>query len=93
MNELRYQRRYQGKLKAVLLDWAGTTLDHGCYAPAVGYVIYPGKVSNADCFRIGHIGRLFVADMRALLAAVRQTMTEMGCPTPLLHNSGAQHTL
>lgn len=24
-----------------------------------GFVIYPGKVSDADCFRIGHIGRLF----------------------------------
>ena len=22
-------------LKAVILDWAGTTLDYGCYAPAV----------------------------------------------------------
>src|SRR5690606_21551672 len=21
-----------------------------------GFVIYPGKVSNADCFRVGHIG-------------------------------------
>lgn len=27
----------------------------------LGYVIYPGKVSNADCFRIGHIGRVFPA--------------------------------
>ena len=23
-----------------------------------GFVIYPGKLSHADCFRIGHIGRL-----------------------------------
>ena len=23
-----------------------------------GYIIYPGKLSHADCFRIGHIGRL-----------------------------------
>ncbi len=43
-----------------------------------GYVIYPGKVSNADCFRIGHIGRLFEADMRALLGAIRETLAEMG---------------
>ena len=28
-------RRYRGPLKAVILDWAGTTLDYGCYAPAV----------------------------------------------------------
>jgi 2-aminoethylphosphonate-pyruvate transaminase len=48
-----------------------------------GYVIYPGKVSNADCFRIGTIGRLFESDMRALLAAVRQTMEEMSIELPL----------
>ncbi|MEW6237248.1 MAG: 2-aminoethylphosphonate--pyruvate transaminase [Candidatus Omnitrophota bacterium] len=41
-------------------------------------VIYPGKVSGADCFRIGHIGRLFEADMRTLLGAIRQSMEEMG---------------
>ena len=35
-----------------------------------GFVIYPGKVSDADCFRIGNIGRLFESDIRALLAAV-----------------------
>jgi phosphonoacetaldehyde hydrolase len=26
---------YRGGLKGVLLDWAGTTMDYGCYAPAV----------------------------------------------------------
>jgi 2-aminoethylphosphonate-pyruvate transaminase len=43
-----------------------------------GYVIYPGKVSDADCFRIGTIGRIFESDVRALLAAVQETLTEMG---------------
>ena len=42
-----------------------------------GYVIYPGKVSNADCFRIGCIGRLFPADFTALLAAIREVKIEM----------------
>ena len=42
------------------------------------YVIYPGKVSQADCFRIGSIGRIFPADMHALLAAIRETLEEMG---------------
>lgn len=41
------------------------------------YVIYPGKVSQADCFRIGSIGRIFPADMAALLAAIRETVKEM----------------
>ena len=33
-----YQRRYTGPLQAVILDWAGTTMDYGCYAPAVVFV-------------------------------------------------------
>ncbi|HEX9277841.1 MAG TPA: phosphonoacetaldehyde hydrolase [Casimicrobiaceae bacterium] len=33
-----YQRQYRGKIEAVLLDWAGTTMDYGCMAPAVVFV-------------------------------------------------------
>lgn len=33
-----FKRAYRGPLKAVLLDWAGTTMDYGCYAPAVVFV-------------------------------------------------------
>ncbi len=40
-------------------------------------VIYPGKVTEAECFRIGSIGRIFPADMRTLLAAIRETLEEM----------------
>lgn len=43
-----------------------------------GFVIYPGKVSNIDCFRVGNIGRLFKSDILALLAAIRSTLEEMG---------------
>jgi 2-aminoethylphosphonate-pyruvate transaminase len=43
-----------------------------------GYVIYPGKVSDANCFRIGNIGRIFEADVNALLAAIEETTTKMG---------------
>ena len=39
-----YHRNYRGKLKAVILDWAGTTMDYGCYAPAVVFVeVYKRK--------------------------------------------------
>ena len=41
------------------------------------YVIYPGKVSDADCFRIGSMGRLSVADVSGLLAAIRETLADM----------------
>ncbi len=42
------------------------------------FVIYPGKVSNADCFRIGHIGRIFPPDVKSLLAAIADVLIEMG---------------
>ncbi len=38
MNEFSFTRRYRGPLKAALLDWAGTTLDYGCCAPAVVFI-------------------------------------------------------
>lgn len=33
-----YSRRYRGPIKLVVLDWAGLTLDYGCYAPAVVFI-------------------------------------------------------
>jgi 2-aminoethylphosphonate-pyruvate transaminase len=44
---------------------------------AKGLVIYPGKVTQADCFRIGHIGHLFPEDTKVLLAAIEEVITEM----------------
>jgi 2-aminoethylphosphonate-pyruvate transaminase len=35
-----------------------------------GFVIYPGKVSNADCFRIGNIGHVFPEDMERLIDVI-----------------------
>ena len=43
-----------------------------------GYVIYPGKLTVADSFRIGCIGRLGAAEMRGALGAVREVLDEMG---------------
>jgi 2-aminoethylphosphonate-pyruvate transaminase len=45
---------------------------------ARGFVIYPGKVSKTDCFRIGHIGRIHEDQSAALVAAVREVLAEMG---------------
>lgn len=42
-----------------------------------GFIIYPGKISQANLFRIGSIGRIFETDIRALLAAVAETVKEM----------------
>lgn len=43
-----------------------------------GFIIYPGKISQADTFRIGSIGRLFEADLRSLLLAIGETVRELG---------------
>jgi 2-aminoethylphosphonate-pyruvate transaminase len=43
-----------------------------------GYVIYPGKLTVADSFRIGCIGRLGENEMRGVLRAIGQILAEMG---------------
>ena len=42
-----------------------------------GYVIYPGKLTVADSFRIGCIGRLNADHMRGAVAAVREILADM----------------
>jgi 2-aminoethylphosphonate-pyruvate transaminase len=39
-----------------------------------GFVIYPGKVTSADTFRIANIGDVFPKDMTRLLEAVKDSM-------------------
>jgi 2-aminoethylphosphonate-pyruvate transaminase len=32
-----------------------------------GFVLYPGKISQADTFRIGNIGEVYPSDIKKLL--------------------------
>ncbi|MDA8253679.1 MAG: 2-aminoethylphosphonate--pyruvate transaminase [Rhodospirillales bacterium] len=50
-----------------------------------GYVIYPGKLTVAESFRVGCIGRLGETEIRGALAAVGEVLAEMGV------RSGAPH--
>lgn len=43
-----------------------------------GYVIYPGKLTVADTFRIGCIGRVGRREIEGALAAIEATLEEMG---------------
>ena len=43
-----------------------------------GYVIYPGKLTGTDSFRIGCIGHFGADQMAAAVAAVKQVLQEMG---------------
>lgn len=44
---------------------------------SLGFVIYPGKLTVANSFRIGCIGRLGEAEMRGALGAINATLSEM----------------
>lgn len=39
-----------------------------------GFVIYPGKISMADTFRIGNIGEVYPHDMKRLVQAIEQNI-------------------
>ena len=39
-----------------------------------GFVIYPGKVSVADTFRIGNIGHVFPEDFRNLIKSIEEVV-------------------
>ena len=45
-----------------------------------GFVIYPGKVSQADCFRIGTIGQISPLDVAALVREIETVLAAL-CPT------------
>ena len=57
-----------------------------------GLVIYPGKVSDADCFRIGTIGHIFPEDIRTLVAAIGRTLAAMQIDSPRSARAGYQTT-
>lgn len=46
-----------------------------------GQVIYQGKLSDTNCFRIGNIGQLYLDDIENLLTAIKEVLEEMGMNT------------
>ena len=45
-------------------------------------VIYPGKLTEVDCFRIGNIGNIFESDIKSLLTTIESTLSEMNVEIP-----------
>ena len=45
-----------------------------------GFIIYPGKLTVVDSFRIGCIGRMDEHVMRRVVEAARQSLAEMDVP-------------
>ena len=49
-------------------------------AKARGFILYPGKLTQVETFRVGCIGAIGRNEMRQMLAAVTDTLREMGIP-------------
>ena len=48
------------------------------YIKARGYVLYPGKVTEADTFRVGNIGEIYTEDIEQLAAIMADFLKEAG---------------
>jgi 2-aminoethylphosphonate-pyruvate transaminase len=44
---------------------------------AKGFILYPGKLTQVETFRVGCIGHVNQAEMRAAVAAIAQVLREM----------------
>ncbi len=43
-----------------------------------GYILYPGKLTQVETFRVGCIGAIDANEMRNVVSAVAQTLKDMG---------------
>jgi 2-aminoethylphosphonate-pyruvate transaminase len=50
-------------------------------AKSRGFVLYPGKLTQLETFRVGCIGAIGANEMRQAVAAVGDTLQEMGIPS------------
>lgn len=49
------------------------------YIKERGYAIYPGKVTEAETFRIGNIGEIYEEDIRKLIAILKEFLSQYDC--------------
>jgi 2-aminoethylphosphonate-pyruvate transaminase len=45
---------------------------------ARGYILYPGKLTKVETFRVGCIGAIDANEMRNVVSAVAEALKEMG---------------
>ena len=53
-----------------------------------GFILYPGKISQCDTFRIGNIGRLTAADMKQVILAIGEVVAELGVKFEKVSSNG-----
>jgi 2-aminoethylphosphonate-pyruvate transaminase len=78
--------RFQGPIITSFLYPPGPAFDFARFYSALsdrGFVIYPGKLSRVAAFRIGTIGNLGFAEIKALIEAVRDVLIGMGVSLPI----------
>ncbi len=56
-----------------------------------GFILYPGKLTEAETFRVGCIGQVTPADMRAAAAAIADACADLGVALPVQAESPAGH--
>jgi 2-aminoethylphosphonate-pyruvate transaminase len=86
MAELGFQALLGSDLQSPIITsflYPDPKFDFGTFykqAKARGFVLYPGKISQADTFRIGNIGEVYPDDIKRLLAVIRElkNMPESG---------------
>jgi len=85
MSKLGFQSLLQPELQAPIIVTFLTPADPNFNFEAFyngvrekGYVIYPGKLTVADTFRIGCIGRIGKQQIEGALAAIGATLDELG---------------
>ena len=73
--ELYLDRKLQAPIIATFRPPSGKPFDFNAFYEALserGFVIYPGKLTKAETFRIGCIGAVGISDFQRLLAAVEE---------------------
>lgn len=76
MEELGYQpfiKQYQGPFITSFLFPKQASFDFNNFYQHLkenGFVIYPGKISTVDCFRIGNIGDIYPEDIHRLVKVI-----------------------
>ncbi|MCH1982809.1 2-aminoethylphosphonate--pyruvate transaminase [Ruminococcus sp. OA3] len=73
------RNQYQGPIITTFFypkDCNFSFLEMYHYVKERGYAIYPGKVTEADTFRIGNIGEIYRADIESLCSIIKEFLEE-----------------
>ncbi len=78
MSELGFETLLPAALQSPIITsflYPETDFDFGAFYKKIkerGFVLYPGKISQVETFRIGNIGEVYPDDIRRLLTAIRE---------------------